>query len=182
MKKKLGIFNLFTVIIMLFNILSATIVNVDSVKAAEVAVADEKPIIDLYNDYVSKTGSLYISNSQYKQIRDLARKEGYSVNAYSDNSRVGAGKSARVIAKWILRNRQFLTNMVGKVLGRKAAVRFGHALQYITGPLRVIDQTIDGGLYQIEQIIINGLVASGLDNWSARTLAAGVRGILSVLV
>ncbi|MFX3970495.1 hypothetical protein ACJBXH_09700 [Streptococcus suis] len=50
MKKKLGIFNLFTVIIMLFNILSATIVNVDSVKAAEVAVADEKPIIDLYND------------------------------------------------------------------------------------------------------------------------------------
>ncbi|HEX1112066.1 TPA: hypothetical protein V1Q22_002310, partial [Streptococcus pneumoniae] len=75
-----------------------------------------------------------------------------------------------------------LTNIVGKSLGPKSAVRFGEALSYIEGPLRRINETIDGGLYQIEQIIASGLKESGLNDWTAKTLASAIRGILDVLI
>lgn len=41
---------------------------------------------------------------------------------------------------------------------------------------------IDGGLYQIEQMIASGLKESGLNDWTAKTLASAIRGILDVLI
>ncbi|HHK6753553.1 TPA: hypothetical protein ACQXEU_001750 [Streptococcus pneumoniae] len=70
-----------------------------------------------------------------------------------------------------------LTNIVGKSLGPKSAVRFGEALSYIEGPLRRINETIDGGLYQIEQIIASGLKESGLNDWTAKTFVMIVKKV-----
>jgi hypothetical protein len=73
-------------------------------------------------------------------------------------------------------------NVVGKVLGRKAAVQFWEALSYIKGPLRKVTSATNGGYAAIEKIIAKGLRETGMSTSAANKLAAAIRDVLSTLV
>lgn len=91
-----------------------------------------------------------------------------SKESESTKLRVGGKKTALTIAKWILKNRQKLTNTVGSVLEKNTAVKFGNALKYMEGPLRKITNANNQGMKAIYDIIYNGLRASGIQAGTAK--------------
>lgn len=152
------------------------------VMASENINSEETSLIDIEKDKlnINWQGDVIFTPEQIQAIEQIAVNEG--IEKPTIQPRIGGKKAAITIAKWILKNRRELTNVVGKVLGRKNAVKFGEALKFMEGPLRKITDANDQGMRAIEKIIITGLKEVGMKDSTAKTLAAGVRGILDVLV
>ncbi|BBN98304.1 hypothetical protein [Sporolactobacillus terrae] len=139
--------------------------------------SNNKPLIDFDNNELQfdNNGNPVFTPEQVTAIKEYAKLQGLSAPSSTPSGyapRVGGTKVAYTVAKWI----------VGSVLGRKAAVRFGEALKHMEGPLRKVTAAEEGGLKKIEDIIYDGLRETGMQKKTSRTLAAGIRGTLSWLV
>ncbi|MDN6900167.1 hypothetical protein [Oenococcus sicerae] len=148
---------------------------------------DDSPLIDFDNGNLKfdSHDNPVFSNEQINEIKEIAKAQGIDVPSQTPSKfsvKIATTKIALKAAKWILSHRAQLTNEVGHVLGRKAAVRFGAALKYIEGPLRKVTAAENGGLATIQKIIYNGLRVSGVSAPIAQSLAAGIRGIISFLI
>ncbi|MFT9267091.1 hypothetical protein [Oenococcus sp.] len=148
---------------------------------------DDSPLIDFDNGDLKfdSNGNPVFSHEQINEIKEIAQEQGIDVPSQAPSKfsvKIATTKIALKAAKWILSHRTELTNEVGRVLGGKAAVRFGAALKDMEGPLRKVTAAENGGLATIQKIIYNSLRASGVSASIAQSLAAGIRGIISFLI
>ncbi|CCI84734.1 hypothetical protein FC52_GL001614 [Lactobacillus pasteurii DSM 23907 = CRBIP 24.76] len=136
------------------------------------------------NSNVETTNSpeVFYSLSSEKQreiIRAAAAEENIYIPKYPDR---GVGNSAFRIAQYILKNRTKITNIIGKVVGRKEAVNFGEALRSMEGPLRSIDRAKKGGKDVIKKVIYNALRSVGVPSKNANVTAHVITSVIDALV
>lgn len=131
--------------------------------------------VEEYNVVLEDNGKVAFNQEQIEILNEIKNNDG-------PKARVGGKKAAITIAKWILKNRQKLTNTVGAVIGRDAAVKFGAALKFMEGPLRRITNANNQGMKAIYNIIYDGLRASGMHQNTAKNIASGIRGILEWII
>lgn len=65
---------------------------------------DENAVINIYDDANFEDGRLHMTFEQFFKLAQIAREEGLEI--HSPFERAGATKSARYVAKWILRNKK----------------------------------------------------------------------------
>lgn len=65
---------------------------------------DENDVINIYDDANFEDGRLHMNFEQFFKLAQISREEGLEI--HSPFERACATKSARYIAKWILRNKK----------------------------------------------------------------------------
>lgn len=131
--------------------------------------------IEEYNVVADGNSEVIFNQEQIGILNEVKNNDG-------PKTRVGGKKAAVTIAKWILKNRQKLTNTVGSVLGKNAGVKFGAALKFMEGPLRGVTNANKQGMKVIETILYNGSRSTGMQVRTAQNLASGIRGILEWII
>lgn len=133
---------------------------------------------------LDENGVVILSDAQRAEILKVGVAERLIKSSPTNSSikRIGGKKAAFKIAQWILKNRKKLTNVVGKVLGPKKAVKFGEALKYMEGPLRKIEKANNKGMSIIKKIIYNGLRSANMKHKTADELATAICAIIDVLM
>lgn len=83
--------------------------------------------------------------------------------------------------KWFLDNRQKITNLVGKELSPKKAVKFGEALKYMEGPLRKLMYVENAIMGDIRKVIFDGCKKVRMKTRTANEVADFIMKVIDIL-